>query len=57
MRPGRLPEDHPDEQEARAKLRALSPEAQAKLREQQTAETPLATMRQPQKPKPRKRWT
>jgi hypothetical protein len=37
MRPGRLPEDDPREQQARAKLRALSPAAQAKRqRDQQT---------------------
>lgn len=37
MRPGRLPEDHPLEQAARAKLREPSPQAQAARAQQQAA--------------------
>jgi hypothetical protein len=31
VKPGRLPEDHPEEQKARDKLRELSPEARRKV--------------------------
>jgi hypothetical protein len=44
MKPGRLPQDHPEEQQARARLRELSPEARRKViqeREDTTTPTPL----------------
>lgn len=35
MRPGRLPDDHPEEKAARARLRGLSPQALEKLRREE----------------------
>jgi hypothetical protein len=59
MRPGRLPEDHPEEQEARAKLRQLSPEAQEAIQKQLgTSQEDRSSLTQPRrepKTKPR-RW-
>jgi hypothetical protein len=54
MRPGRLPEDHPEEQEARAKLRALSPEAVEAIQKQLNV-VPLTQPKREPQAKP-KRW-
>jgi hypothetical protein len=52
MKPGRLPEDHPDERKARDQLRNLSPAALAKLRQQREPQpTPKPA------PQPTTRWT
>jgi hypothetical protein len=55
MRPGRLPEDDPREQQARAKLRALSPAAQAKRQQEQHPSPDVKPNAKPQVVI--KRWT
>jgi hypothetical protein len=43
VKPGRLPQDHPEEQKARDKLRELSPEARRKvIQEREDTTTPVA---------------
>jgi hypothetical protein len=58
VKPGRLPEDDPEEQKARDQLRELSPEAQRKILEQRegTIPTALDTPR-PVPSTPPQRWT
>lgn len=66
MKPGRLPEDDPLEQQARAKLRQLSPEAQtARQAEQEGSSRPKQQQaglvpdppRAEQAPSGTQRWT
>jgi hypothetical protein len=56
MKPGRLPQDHPEEQKARAKLRELSPEARRKVTEGTTTPTRLDTPA-PVPSTPPQRWS
>lgn len=57
MKPGRLPQDHPEEQQARARLRELSPEARRKvIQEREPTTTPLDTST-PVPSTPPQRWS